>query len=271
MAKTKRKGRTGTALGKAVRNSSKTQYKNHFLKQVIVRIDLANDLELTKSGPGDNFVRPLSKTFPVKGVRTLVQKQFILTADEKPQETVREATEWNYQSKSGDKKLTLGSKALIIEYTKHESYETLKRDFLTAHKALTTLGEITIVRLGLRYVNHVELTEPKPTKWESYLRPELLASFKLADDVDTVSRSFTVLEFSYPDDTKLRFSYGMSNPDYPSPIKQKLFILDFDAHCDMIVETERVQPLLDIFHDRTSRAFEQVIKPALRRKMGEKK
>ena len=125
-------------------------------------------------------------------------------------------------------------------------------------------------RLGLRYIDEIALDEPKPMAWGKYLIPELLASFSLADKLDTVSRAFHVVEFSYPDETKMRFQYGMPNPDYPAPIKQKLFVLDYDTYCQFVIPTEDIPELLDRFHMRAHSAFEQVITDSLRRKLGVK-
>ncbi len=66
--------------------------------------------------------------------------------------------------------------------------------------ALCTLHqeELVVSRFGLRYINQIEIDEGELTDWNKWLIPELLTSFTLADDVNTVSRAFNVLEFRLP-------------------------------------------------------------------------
>ena len=78
------------------------------------------------------------------------------------------------------------------------------------------------------------------------------------------------MDFSYDDEQRMRFQYGMPNPDYPAPIKKKHFILDFDAYAEMLIDISELGDTLDTFHDRINSAFEQVIKDGLRKKMGVK-
>ena len=120
--------------------------------------------------------------------------------------------------------------------------------------------------MGLRYLDKIELDERNPTDWSRYLRGDLLAIFNLADDRSTVSRALHWIEFNYGD-THLRFQYGMANPDYPAPIRQKVFMLDYDGYCTLPLNKDEVGEYLSRLHEKTRAAFEEVLRSPLRRKM----
>jgi len=212
------------------------KYRKDFLKQVTARIDFAEPLGIPAKGPPDS-------------------------------ET--EVREWHYYSKSRHKKLVVTDQSMLVEYTKYNTFKTLRDDFLKTSDALfDTFEDLQVKRLGLRYIYHIELDEPKATDWSKYLRPELLSTFKLADDQKTIARAFHVLEIVHDDESRIRFQYGMPNPDFPARIKRKIFTLDCDAYCTLLLDKQDVERFLDIFHTRARKAFEQVITAGLRSKMG---
>jgi 16S rRNA (cytosine(1402)-N(4))-methyltransferase len=73
---------------------------------------------------------------------------------------------------------------------------------------------------------------------------------------------------NYGEDS-LRFQFGMLNPDYPSPIKKKVFTLDHDMYTNKLLEQSEIPVVLDRFHERISNSFERVITNGLRSKMGQ--
>ena len=133
--------------------------------------------------------------------------------------------------------------------------------------ALAPFPERQIARLGLRYINQVDIKEGAPTDWAEYLAPELCAIVNLADDVSKVSRAFHVLDFNYGG-ASLRFQFGISNPDHPAPIRRKSYILDYDVYTNVLLERHEVAEYLSAFHDKVNASFEQVITDKLRGLMG---
>jgi uncharacterized protein (TIGR04255 family) len=65
----------------------------------------------------------------------------------------------------------------------------------------------------------------------------------------------------------MRFQYGMHNPDYPAPIKKKIFILDYDAYCNGILTKNDIFKYLPIFHEEVQKLFENSISDKLRIRM----
>jgi len=244
------------------------KYKNNFLKQVIARVDFAAPISALREGPPKRIITALKKQFPVPEQKIQILDHVHVTASE-VQRSKQETLQWFYHSKERDKRVCVAADAMYVEYFKYNSFEDLKRDFLAVSDALfAEFSDLQVRRLGLRYINNIEFPdEQDPTDWNNYLDDPLLASFKLADNRSTISRSFHVLEFNYGD-TNMRFQYGMPNPDYPAPIRKKLFTLDHDAYCTLLLGRDELEKHLKDFHDRIKTSFEQVITNGLRDAMG---
>ena len=94
----------------------------------------------------------------------------------------------------------------------------------------------------------------------------MTAILALADDRKAICRAFHVLESKF-DDASLRFQFGLFNPDYPAPIRQRVFTLDYDMYSNLIMEQRELLPKLDEFHEKLSSAFESIITDQLRELM----
>lgn len=265
MAKTKAKATTARTT------RLPTRYKKDFLDQVIARIDFAAPLGVTPGGPPNSVVKAAKEGFPVAEHKKLMIKTVHMkpTATPAVTEEHREKHEWWYHSKDRQKLLKIADNTLVLEYKrrKYRSFNGLQRDFLpVVHSLYDAFNDLQVQRLGLRYIDKIELDEKGPTDWRRYLRGDLLTIFNLADDRATVSRALHSLEFNYGD-THLRFQYGMANPDYPAPIRQKIFMLDYDGYCTLLLNKDEVGDYLTRLHEKIRAAFEEVIQNPLRRRM----
>ena len=249
------------------KSSTTTRYKKTYLAQVVSRIDFAASLPIAKRGPIRHIHDSIKKEFPI--VESKEGSTRSVTIDEhKTHEDTKVFTEWSYHGRDREKVVRLTKDILSVEYQRHNTYQDLRRDFLDVAKAVfDNYKDVQGQRLGLRYVNRIELDESNPTDWNKYLHPDLLGGLNLADERSTISRAFSVTEFNYGD-SNLRFQYGMPNPDYPAAIRQKFFILDFDAYCNLSLTLDEISAQLDVFHARINKAFEQVITDELRKSMG---
>lgn len=262
MAKRKSKARTKHAQRWPI------QYKKDFLDQVIARIDLAAPLGLIPAGPPKKVVDSLKKRFPVADRKKNILRRINVNS-EGTEERQEEVVEWEYRSKDRKKLIKISDHSMYLEYTqgKYTSYAGLRDDFLPVVESLFESREqLQIKRLGLRYIDKFEFAEPNPTDWKRYFRQDLLSIFRLADDASSISRALHWLEFNFGD-ISLRFQYGMANPDYPAPIRQKIFTLDYDAYCMLLLQQDDVRCHLDRLHEKSRAKFEDVISDALRKKM----
>jgi uncharacterized protein (TIGR04255 family) len=244
-------------------------YRKPFLKKVIVRIDLATPLESLKKAIHPQLTKNILASFPISEPKKAVIKQFQISPQHKESnEITSEEKYWFYHSKNREKTICLAQNFVFVEYNQYKSYEELQEDFLSiVHLLVSLYDAFQISRLGLRYINHIELNEKDFFNWKKYLKPKLLYNLSLPKERCEIIRVFN--NFTISDgDMILQFRYGMHNPDFPAFIKKKLFILDLDAFQEGLIDVDYIENGIDKYHDAIEKQFEDSITDNLRRKMG---
>ncbi len=249
------------------------KYKQNFLKQVLVRLDFQNPLQDYKKGLNPAVVKALAKTFPTM-VEQKIKLQSIEVESGQAKMSTTDQPIWTYYATNKKKHTRIEATDFYIQYDKYYSFEQLKRDFqLVFGSLIKNYGELNITRIGLRYIDEIDRTREKDIfDWKKYLNQKLFSalSIPLRKDKKFISRAFSNLEFNYGDQ-KLVLKYGMFNPDYPSPIRKKVFILDSDAFKQDYVPDGEVYAVLDELHSRISDLFESsLIKDGLRELMNDR-
>lgn len=262
--------------GKRVKKVRKAgNYKRNYLTQVIARLDFAAEHKLLEGGPSPAVVKVLKANFPIIEQKKQVQFQAVQLLGAKTplelkdglQQSVVESYQWFFHNKDRTKTFHIAHDCCYVEYKKYSQFADLRKDFLDVLQALfESIPTLQASRVGLRYVDTIVMHEENPTDWSQYLKPHLLGIFKLATDPATIARALHVLDFDYGE-TRMRFQYGMPNPDFPTPIRQKQFLLDYDAFCTGLFTLNDVERYLDQFHDKIKASFEEVITDNLREKM----
>lgn len=244
-------------------------YANNFLKAVIARIDYTSPIAELEEGPSKLIVDFIKPEFPIVEQKQKNQRLIYLNPESGVREEKDEGYDWYAYSKKRDKHIFVGPNAAFLSYSKYHGYSDLRKDFISLTQGLRKkYPDLQVKRLGLRYVNHFEFpTENNPTEWDDYFDKKLLANFGIASDKSTIIRSFNAMEFDYGE-FRMRFGFGMPNPDHPAPISQKLFVLDFDAYCSFVMELPEVIEAIDLYHRKINASFEEVITQKLRTKMG---
>jgi len=247
-------------------NVKRRKYKKDFLKQVIVRIDFDTPLPIVLEGPAKGIYDTVKERFPVTEERKVIGKEFLIGKNAIKERSI-ETKEWHYYGKNREKHLTVSPNVMFIEYNKYEYYEMLHDDFLSVSNAIfDAYPKLQVKRLGLRYIDNIDIAEGNPMEWDKYLKPELNSTFAIADNKETISRAFHVLEFNYGEDL-LRFQFGMFNPDYPAPIKKKIYTLDYDMYVTKLLGKTDIEQTLNRFHEKVNHSFEEVITEELRKIM----
>ena len=242
-------------------------YKKNYLDNVIVRVDFAKEiLDIDKALP-ESFVSEVIKSFPIPEPRVAQGKEYQIGPKVMAVKEVKHQ-EWYYHGKDRDKSLCITHNAMFINYIKYkDNFENLKKTFMEIIGVLqSAYPDLRFRRLGIRYIDKIEFNEPDFTSWEKYLDKKLLCIFDVADDKTKISRAFHNLELNYGD-MNVKFQYGMHNPDYPAPIKKKIFILDSDVFLDAVQTKQEIEKNLTKFHDKLTQLFEQSITEKLREVM----
>ena len=251
------------------------KYKQTFLKQVLVRVDFQKPLENYEKNLSRKVETTIEKTFPSQIEQRVKQQSVTISPTNQPVVSNIDQILWTYYAKNKKKHTRIEPTDFYIQYDKYSSFGQFKKDFkLVFYSLVENYKELNITRIGLRYIDEIEIKgESDVFDWKRYLNPKLFSIFTLPvkKDRDFISRAFSNLEFNYGDHN-LILKYGMFNPDYPSPIKKKVFILDSDAYKRDNIPNEEALSVLGQLHDRISNLFEKrLIKEGLREIMNDRR
>ncbi|HOP40096.1 MAG TPA: TIGR04255 family protein [Geobacteraceae bacterium] len=245
-------------------------YRNNFLKNVTARIDFNKNLFQISSEIPVSVKEQLKERFPHVQRKSAISEEIEMTCGSDPVRRHVKENHWFFQGKAGDRALCIAPGFMWMDFKKYTNYADLRETFLLVADAVLTafpeVEDLGLNRFGLRYFNNIELTEPTLTDWTQYLNPDLSAIFSVADDKAAIARAFHNLEMNYGD-LKLTFLYGMYNFDYPEPIRQKQFTLDFDGYVTRQIKRDEVPGSMDALHDKISSLFEKSITDGLRELM----
>jgi len=244
------------------------KYPHNYLKNVTVRIDFGQNYYEISSEVPNPLQERIKERFPFMQKKGAIAEQLQVVSETDIKRRHVKENHWFFQSRDGGKTLCVAPNFLWIDYKKYDGFDELKEAFSSVVEGLfECFPEFSANRFGLRYFNEIEMTDPYVTEWDAYLNSNLLTIFALADDKTKISRAFHNLEMNYGD-MNLTFLYGMHNPDYPAPIRQKTFVLDFDAYALKVQGREGLINGLQSMHDKIASLFEKSITDKLREIMG---
>lgn len=234
-------------------------YPNNYLTRVIARIDLVSPVEALANELPKELSKAALGMFPISEPRQAVTQELFISP-QGPRTRNKRFTVWNFHGKTREKRLEITQQYVLVSYSKYEKYELLRNEFDSILNAF--FGEYNQAqpsKLGLRYINALTIGgEENPLKWDTYINNELLDLFGYQVEGAKPARIFHNMEFAF-DNFCLRFQFGIHNPDYPAPIRQRHFILDFDAYNKGLLEPTNVITELDSFHTQIQHLFERSI------------
>lgn len=175
-----------------------------------------------------------------------------------------ESRRW-IMSRPDDMALTISESTFSVELNRYTSQEDLTQKWnrffgiFRRHYDLTELKQ-----LGLRYINQVRVSEGHPLDWRGLINPHLLVDWENGIyEPQALLRSLHESHLCH-DDWRVVFRYGLFNPEYPSPVCRKEFILDYDCHRAGEMEVENAENLILEAHAIIENLFESSICQGLR-------
>lgn len=239
------------------------------LKEVILRLDFGAPIEaFTKSLPQKVATAALH-AFPISEPQKAQAQEVVFTGAGMHANST-EFTQWLYHGKNREKTLTIQRDAIVFQHRKYETYEKFKSEaksiFLSVFDAEK---DLSVSRLGLRYINVFEMGDGGALDWGKYINPEMLGAVEFFGKFDNLSRAFHVIEFNH-DGHLTKLQYGIANPDYPAPVRRRHFVLDIDSSYQGAIGMAEVDALIDSAHSKIQDLFEKAITEATRAEMGRK-
>jgi uncharacterized protein (TIGR04255 family) len=175
-----------------------------------------------------------------------------------------EFTEWNFYGRKREKRASITPHFFFVSDRSYTSFANLREGFLAlVNSFFESFNDAQPSRLGLRYINTIKAPNGSPLDWKKNISSELLGLFSFSIPNAEPSRIFHNVEFTY-EGFNLRFQFGIHNPDYPAPIRQRVFILDFDAYHQGLLQSTELPQHLDNFHKEIQILFERAITPEFR-------
>lgn len=239
------------------------KYTTNFLTEVIVRIDFLSDFNSDPNSINPELSRAIIKHFPHAEPQTIVQPKISIEDNNLIPQT--QLTTWKFWSKDQQHSFFVIHNAIFMTFNTYNTYEEFISPFLDIYNQFSGIyPDAQIKRLGMRYINNINVRGKNPLLWTSYIDSKLLCGIKfIDDDKEYLSRYFNTIDFNYPNHF-LRIKYGIHNPDYPSPIKKKIFVIDLDAYLVESKRPEEVPSTFDQFHSSIQESFESMILDKLR-------
>lgn len=252
-----------------------SRYTKNHLKHVIIKVDFSNELPIDNNLPKE-VLDTAQKAFPLFEPMPTTHSEIKISEDGAKVTNAEHGTNWIFYGLNKEKALSIVREgrhrektSIAIDYSKYESFDILRDEFIPIlYNFMGVFPESKIGRVGLRYINNIDLREKNPLNWNKYIHSNLLSSFRFVDDKERISRVFNDLEIKY-DDMSIKFQYGMPNPDYPSPIKKKIFVLDYDVYYVGERDKSEVPDMMNKYHDKIISLFEGSIKEGLRNELNE--
>ena len=243
----------------------RVKYSKNFLSNVIFRLDYHPILVLReKISP--QFQESVRVHMPL----LQEQKGFEYRAEIKdgaPEGNAVPLSSWILLDKEERFKLTLNYSFLAIEDARYSSLEDyLKTIQLVTQAFLASYEKPEFTRIGLRYVNTINLENGNPLDWSEYIADYLTCSLDgLVHNKQYLSRTMGQYVLN-PGDHQIVWNYGIFNPEYPAKISRRQYILDYDCY-SQDVSSDITQQVRD-FNVAILALFESSIREPLRALMG---
>jgi len=219
------------------------------IAEIIIRVDLLQPVATINKALTKAVKEKIKQKFPVAD-QQLISQQSVIITDGQPSSEVINFTEWNFYNTERTRMMKIIPQALIATSSEHISFESFKSDFIMILRSfLKSFKESQPARLGLRYIYRFEELEGDPFDWKEHFSPSITNSIDFIGQSVNLSRWIQVLEFSF-NDFNVRYQYGMPNPDYPAPIRRKLFVLDFDAYYMGLQSVDEIEANLNKFYEK---------------------
>lgn len=243
------------------------KYQKNFITEVICRLNFSYISSIDKEEP-PKFLEKVKPLFPrlEKGVEINLDLKGIKGVSLKKQ-----SRKWTFLDKEKNKKVTLGPEFMALIFNRYNDFDEFKEIWENVYNILLEVYKIEFFdRLGLRYINQIELKKGNPLIWKKLINKHLVTNLESFPDLKAdIVRSMHQTIFNI-DGTKINFNHGIFNEHFPDALSDKKYILDYDCYCDVMIDPSEVNDKISEFIKIIYDLFEKSIEDNLRKIMGEK-
>jgi uncharacterized protein (TIGR04255 family) len=240
-------------------------YNNSFLKEVIFRVDFPTPLNNLTESVSKDLSKAILRSFPIFEPHT-VHAQDVQINHDGVTTSSEEIKTWIYHGAEREKSLVLDYQSVTMSIKRYNSYEAAFSEYKLILEAIFQENkDLFSSRIGVRYINSIDLDKGNPLEWNEYIDESILGVFSF-HSTKNISRAFHILEFNF-DGQSLKCQFGIPNPDYPAVIKRKQFVLDLDSYFTGVFELNDICDSIESCHQKIQEFFEKSITDETRRLM----
>ena len=236
---------------------SDLEFKNHYLQEIIFKVDFRNIGELLGRGANpDKFVNIIKSEFPKS--KAIAQQNNVEISVENPEiENIEQNNMWAYTTDDDSKFIELSMNHIAISYdgTKYKS-QGLIEDIKLIIDALKEYGVHTVNKCGLRYINEIA-PENEVSNWDDWINPKL-HNFNPINTELKLMRALTQSEYQIRG-YNLDFTYGQFNLNYPNTEIKNDFVLDYDCYTSSLTDCDKLIEIFEEMHDIIKLLFKDSI------------
>jgi len=249
-------------------DSQKKVYKKNFITNVILRIDFPKILKLSEKKPPSELQNIIIDKFPILEEKRQSKIDTKIMKDSTVDVKSTIIVSWSFLNREKSINIFINPEYLTIEFYKYKNFTECFKNIKYIINNFIKLYPIKIInRVGLRYINKINLATGEPLDWNNLIHPSLFSvSREFINNKDSLLKSMHLLEFNEKE-YRFRFQFGLFNSEYPNPITRKEFILDYDCMTTEEIEVSETLDKVKEFNLIITTWFEKSILDGLRKEM----
>lgn len=153
------------------------KFKNNTLSTVIFRIDFLNPITVDDA----TLNKACISIYPVVQEETVNEQNVQTSLNEKGEMSVERITNTfvnkKYSNRQLSRSITVSPRFVFTELKDYTNYEDTSKTFISVFDAIKNANPTaTIARIGMRYINQVDLTNYKQSARKNYIKGALFES-----------------------------------------------------------------------------------------------
>lgn len=230
-------------------------YRKNYVAEVICRLDFATPIDTLKNSMPKAVYDVVKKYYPIAEPQNVIGTELQITPLTGAAVNQVITKQWVFLSRNRLERCTISSENIIFSVRKYNTFEDIRKAILDVLQiVMESFPENQGKRLGLRYINDLP-----PEEHSAWINQQFFAALT-AHRNDKTTRLVTTFEYAVPEeDLVVRLQYGYLNPDYPSVLKRRNFIIDVDAYSVGIIYREDLADFIDNMHLEDQKCFEMMI------------
>lgn len=151
-----------------------------------------------------------------------------------------------FQNVGAARVIKISAQNFVIAFSAYKNFEEFKEEVASKTGTLRKLFELTtFTRIGLRYVNEIMLPAQEPDSLSRYVRPFIVIDRLPLSSMQQFAMQFTAGVGKHMATVRTAM--------LPGPLRT--YVLDIDAHTEVLTDAARIPELLEDFHDVAQHFF----------------